>query len=156
MSLVGVDPSVRAPAFAIWPTCETWQFETRGQGAERLLHLYEGTHDWALLHAPEDLEAVFIERPRGRFDKQALDQASGVLQVALLKALSTRFPHPASCFEVSPGTWKKAALGNGAAKKQEVLKWAFDQPATKPVLTQDEADALAIACAGSRLIVEGE
>ena len=162
MSTIGIDPSVDHPAFALWPQRETWRIDILGQGAARLRSLYAAAHDWAALSAPDDLEAVFIERPFGRFQKQALDQASGVLQVAVLNGLAEQFPHPVSCFELSTGTWKKAALGNGAAKKHEVGKWARNRvwhvkelpPPSQ--LTQDEADALAIAYAGARLLEQGE
>ena len=154
MSTIGIDPSVDHPAFAIWPQRETWRIDVLGEGPARLRSLYAATHDWAALSAPDDLEAVFIERPFGRFAKQALDQACGVLQVAVLHGLDEQFPHPVSCFEVSTGTWKKHALGNGAAKKPDVLRWACDHVESK--LTQDEADALAIACAGSLLLTRGE
>lgn len=151
MSVIGIDPSVVAPALAIWPAKETWQFQTRGDGAERLLNLYAQIHDWAALSAPDDLLAVFIERPTGRFADPALTQANGVIQVAVLHGLNEQFPHPVSCFEISPGTWKKEALGSGRAKKDDVAVWAADRIVDRD-LTQDEADALAIACAGGRLV----
>ena len=157
-SVIGIDPGVRAPAFAIWPSCEAWRIEISGEGADRLCSLYAAAHDWAALSAPHDLEAVFIERPFGRFAKAALDQACGVLQVAILHGLDEQFPHPVSLFELSTGTWKKHALGYGNAKKDDVFFWALEkrgEEATEEI-TQDEADALAIACAGARLLEAGE
>lgn len=160
MSTLGIDPSVRAPAFACWPSCHTERIEVIGEGSSRLLSLYGTAHDWAALHAPDDLEAVFIERPFGRFAKQALDQACGVLQVAVLHALREKFPHPVSCFELPVGTWKREAIGNGAAKKADVIEWAerVSPPQGDPSypLTSDEADALGVACAGAYLLKRGE
>lgn len=153
-SVIGVDPSVDHPAVAIWPEGKTWQLRTRGEGAARLLNLYAAIHDWAALSAPDDLLAVFIERPTGRFADPALTQANGVIQVAVLHGLNEQFPHPVSCFEISPGTWKLQAIGSGRAKKDDVAQWAMENldPATTKDFTQDEADALAIACAGYKLL----
>lgn len=159
MSTIGIDPSVVAPAFAIWPSGETLRVRTTGEGAARLANLYRLTVEWAQGFAPNDLEAIFIERPVGKFPKRALDQASGVLQVAIL-AGTDHFDYPVSCFELSPGEWKKTVLGNGAAKKPEVHAWAerhwTGQFRLAGVFTQDEADALAIACAGSLLLGHSE
>lgn len=164
MSTLGIDPSVNRPAFALWPERKTWQLDVIGEGAQRLLALYSAVHDWATLNPPPDLEAVFIERPRGRWPNQHLDYATGVIQVAVLHGLSEHYPHPVSLFEVSTGEWKRRALGNGAAKKDEVFIWAncqldpakaleraMEGPAS---ITQDEADALAIARAGSCALEE--
>lgn len=160
MSTLGIDPSVARPAFATWPDCHTERIDVMGEGSARLLSLYGAAHDWTALHAPDDLEAVFIERPFGRFAKQALDQACGVLQVAVLHALREKFPHPVSCFELPVGTWKLEALGNGAAKKVDVAAWAerVSPPQGDPSypLAQDECDALAIAAAGASLLKRGE
>lgn len=158
-STLGIDPSVNRPAIAEWPSCKTWQVDVLGDGSQRLLALYAAVHDFAQLNAPDDLEAVFIERPFGRFAKQALDQACGVLQVAVLHALRERFPHPVSCFELPVGTWKREAVGNGAAKKHDVMEWAEAIiPPGDPTypLTQDEADALGVAAAGAHLLKRGE
>ena len=158
MTVIGCDPQVASPAFATWPARETWQLKIEGEGAVRLCALYAATYEWAVANAPDDLQACFIERPFGRFNKQALDHACGVLQVALVHGLSRHFSHPVSVFEISTGTWKKEAIGSGRAKKDDVMKWArnqvWDQKDLPPPsnLTQDTADALAISCAGYKLL----
>jgi len=154
MSVLGIDPSVSHPAFALYPECKTWQLQTRGEGAARLDDLFVRVRGWTAAHIDElkdDLDAVFIERPTGQFPNPALVQANGIIQVAVIRGLAGYFPHPLSCFEISPGTWKKEALGSGRAKKDDVAVWAADRIVDRD-LTQDEADALAIACAGGRLV----
>jgi Holliday junction resolvasome RuvABC endonuclease subunit len=159
VSTIGIDPSVSRPAFALWPTARTWQFRIDGEGAPRLRDLYLNTVAWAEQEVPDDLDAVFIERPVGKFPKRALDHACGVIQAAMLAALDDRFLHLPSVFELSPGEWKKAIGLGGNAKKPDVYQWAVprwekpDVPAGP--FTQDEADALAIACAGSALLAQG-
>lgn len=155
MSTVGIDPSVQAPAIAVWPSGDTWQARVHGEGAERLCALYDAVHDWAALSAPDDLEAVFIERPVGKFPKRSLDHATGVIQVAMVHGLKDIFPFSVSVFELSPGTWKKAALGKGNAKKHEVIEWAAEHLGSRNY-TSDEADALAIGCAGFRMLNDKE
>jgi Holliday junction resolvasome RuvABC endonuclease subunit len=155
-STIGIDPSVNAPAFAVWPAATTYQVKTWGQGSERLTALYDLTFRH-MEYAPDDLEAVFIERPVGRFPKRALDQACGILQVAVVKGLEERFDHPVSIFELSPSAWKKGIGLSGAAKKMDVAAWALVQDGLKPEpLTQDEMDALAIAAAGHSLVRTGQ
>lgn len=154
MTVIGCDPQVASPAFATWPARETWQLKIEGEGAVRLCALYAATYEWAVANAPDDLQACFIERPFGRFNKQALDHACGVLQVALVHGLSRHFSHPVSVFEISTGTWKKEALGSGRAKKDDVKLWALCE--RRKAVTQDEADALAISCAGYKLLSTGE
>lgn len=155
MTVIGCDPQVASPAFATWPARETWQLKIEGEGAVRLCALYAATYEWAVANAPDDLQACFIERPFGRFNKQALDHACGVLQVALVHGLSRHFSHPVSVFEISTGTWKKEALGSGRAKKNDVAMWAAScmfSDGDYETFTQDEADALAISCAGYKLL----
>ena len=155
MSVIGIDPSVDHPALAIWPAKETWQLKIEGEGSARLDALFCQIRGWCANHAPTDLQAVFIERPTGQFASPALVQANGVIQVAMVRGFAGYFAHPVSVFEISPGTWKKEAIGSGRAKKDDVHAWACallrPTGAGKPP-TQDECDALAIACAGYKLL----
>lgn len=153
MSVIGIDPSVDHPALAVWPAKRTWQLKIKGQGSARLHSLYRAVYLWMEEHGPDDLEAVFIERPTGGFSQPALYQANGVIQVAIMELGWNEYAHPISVFELSPGTWKKEALGSGRAKKQDVMEWAHGNQIDG--LTQDEADALAIACAGYRYLTRG-
>lgn len=159
MSVIGIDPSVDHPAIAIWPAKETWQFRIKGEGSARFDALFCELRGWCANYAPGDLQAVFIERPTGGFNNPTLYQANGIIQVAMMRGLIALYPHPPTVFEISPGTWKKEALGSGRAKKQDVLKWAATKianPVPGKIYTQDEADALAISCAGYKLLSTGE
>lgn len=157
MSVIGIDPSVDHPAIGIWPSCETWQLAVSGQGSQRLWMLDDAiTHTIADI-APSDLQAIFIERPTGGFNNPTLYQANGVIQVAAMRGARPSFPFAVSVFEISPGTWKKEAIGSGRAKKDDVRDWADFHLADKfKQFTQDEADALAIACAGYKLLSKEE
>ena len=154
-STIGIDPSVARPAIAIWPARETWQLKIEGQGSERFMALCGSVRDWAYHHAPDDLLAVFIERPTNSFPKPALYQANGIIQVGVLSGQQGRFRHPVSCFELSPGTWKKHSIGKGNAKKDDVWHWAVGEIGIGSSVTQDECDALAIARAGHALLEQG-
>lgn len=158
MSVIGIDPSVDHPALAIWPAKETWQFRIKGEGSARFDALFCELRGWCANNAPDDLQAVFIERPTGGFNNPTLYQANGIIQVAMMRGLIALYPHPPTVFEISPRTWKKEAIGSGRAKKDDVMKWArnqvWDQKDLPPPsnLTQDTADALAISCAGYKLL----
>ena len=149
-SVIGIDPSVQRPALAIWPAKETWQFRIKGKGSARFDALFCELRGWCANNAPDDLQAVFIERPTGGFNNPTLYQANGIIQVAMMRGLIALYPHPPTVFEISPGTWKKEALGSGRAKKDDVKLWALCE--RRKAVTQDEADALAISCAGYKLL----
>jgi len=154
-SVIGIDPSVQRPALAIWPAKETWQFRIKGEGSARFDALFCELRGWCANNAPDDLQAVFIERPTGGFNNPTLYQANGIIQVAMMRGLIALYPHPPTVFEISPGTWKKEALGSGRAKKHDVAMWAAScmfSDGDYETFTQDEADALAISCAGYKLL----
>lgn len=141
------------PAIAEYPSGQTWLLKTEGQGADRLADLSNKIALLAEEHAPDDLVAVFIERVTGRFASPALAMASGVIQATLVHRLRQKYPHPCSVFELSPGTWKASAIGHGHAKKSDYIAWAVDRVGRD--LTEDEAAALGIACAGANLLEAG-
>jgi Holliday junction resolvasome RuvABC endonuclease subunit len=58
-----------------------------------------------------------------------------------LAAYRTQVP----CFEVPPTSWKKMVLGNGAAKKEDILKFAETKWGKGKFKEQDYADAACIA-----------
>lgn len=91
--------------------------------------------------------AVLVERPTGRFPNPALQQACGVIQAAVYAELLHEL-WATPVFLVPVASWKRAAVGSGRASKAEVMRWAAGHA---EVLTEDEADALAIACAGHAL-----
>lgn len=146
MSTIGIDPGV-SPAFAAWPAGVTWQIAAEGDGPARLAQIARAVHDWAQLSAPEDLQAVFIENPRARFVSLELYRVTGVLEATLINALRDRFPHEPTVFRLTPTEWKKAIGLKGNADKAAVYEWA-----AQPDLSQDEADALAIAYAGHEML----
>lgn len=146
----GIDPSVNYPVLAEWPSGRVQMLRTNGSGAERLADLGDQwaglISEWAS-HLPT---AVFIERVRGKYPKDALVMAVGVIEAVTWTMLDEISEHPTSIFELSPGEWKSHAVGNGGAKKPAVMAWAREHGYQGKV--QDEADALGIACAGSRLL----
>lgn len=77
----------------------------------------------------------------GSATNKPLIQAVGVV----LEALSD---YPCPILELPIGTWKKLALGNGAAKKGAIWEGALAWGARPD--NQDEADAVMIAVAGLR------
>jgi hypothetical protein len=95
---------------------------------------------------------VFVEQPAafGRPPEPQLMYAVGMVQGALTYALHYVHPHPVEVRTVPIGTWKSRALGNGAAKKPEIMDWAVKHGYRG--LLQDEADAMGIALAGWRLL----
>lgn len=154
MSVIGIDPSVVAPAVAVWPSCDTWQFKIGGAGSERLYRLGQEMKKWATRNRPADLDAIFIERPTGRFPVPDLTRACGVIEAAMYGSFSSIYRYPVPIFRLSPPEWKKEVLDSGKATKLDVFHWAA--PLAPKTLTQDEADALAIARAGHSLLERGE
>jgi len=164
VSVIGCDPSVDHPAFATWPQRGIYQLAIRAPQPRRLYELHLRVKEWAEAVAPADLEAVFIERPVGRVPSPELVRAAGVIEAALVAGLRAAYEHPPTVFRLSPGEWKKGIGLSGNADKSTVYEWAH--PLTLNArrwrgegglnqssgLTQDQADALAIAAAGASLL----
>ena len=159
-SVIGIDPSSRAPAFALWPSKHVERVKVPGSGSERLCALYQAAYRWTQINARHDLRGIFIERPKGRFPSWPLWQSTGVLQVASVEGTRHLFDHAPTCFELSPGEWRKEIGLKGNATKDEVIAWAHDLLTRVGFihddLTSDESDALAIAAAGHSLLTKGE
>lgn len=117
-----------------------------------------------LLHLPE---LVVIESPVARFAKAVIPQAR--VSGAVLARLHNM---QALWAEVAPTEAKRALCGDGAATKREMVeaaalalglayvtarlhrgKWGAYNVNGARVLTEDEADALAVALAGTRIKV---
>lgn len=153
----GVDPSTKLVAIAcVGPDgehVESREFlKDRWHGA-RLADIRRVTRSLVALLAERCPPLyVFVEQPAafGHPPEPQLMYAVGVIQEAVFSALEFRFPHPVEVRTVPIGQWKKAALGNGAAKKPEIMRWAERRGHFG--LLQDEADALGIAVAGQRLL----
>jgi Holliday junction resolvasome RuvABC endonuclease subunit len=92
--------------------------------------------------------AVWVEQPSGRFRNLALVYATGVIQAALFEALGG-----VPVWTIPSGTWKLRAVGVGNATKDQVKAWA---EGVAEVDGQDEADAVAIACAGRAMVESGQ
>jgi Holliday junction resolvasome RuvABC endonuclease subunit len=87
---------------------------------------------------------VWVEQPSGAVTSPQLMYVAGVTQAALFETLGC------PVWTIPSGAWKKAAVGFGNASKAQVSAWCersgydFDG--------QDQADALAIAFAGRRMV----
>jgi Holliday junction resolvasome RuvABC endonuclease subunit len=87
---------------------------------------------------------VWVEQPSGRFRNPQLVYATGVVQAALYEALGC------PVWTIPSGRWKKATVGVGNATKPQVRAWVDRRGVD--VDGQDEADAVAIACAGRAML----
>lgn len=147
----GVDPSTVRVSIATavsgaWVSVQTKQFtKCAPRTGERLK-----TIGWETADLAGDLAvqcppcAVFVEQPfaAGRGVEPELYYAVGVIQAVLAEFAPVQtIPVP---------TWKKQAVGYGAAKKPDVLRWA--QRKGYEGESQDEADAIGIAVAGVKLM----
>jgi Holliday junction resolvasome RuvABC endonuclease subunit len=88
---------------------------------------------------------VWVEQPSGRFSNLQLSYAVGVIQAALFEALAC------PVWTVPPSAWKKRSVGVGNASKLQIASWV--RASGIEVEGQDEADAVAIACAGRAMLL---
>lgn len=88
---------------------------------------------------------VWVEQPSGRFHSPQLSYAVGVLQAALFEALAC------PVWTIPSSTWKRRTVGVGNATKPQVLAWVDRLGVAAG--SQDEADAVAIACAGRAMLL---
>jgi Holliday junction resolvasome RuvABC endonuclease subunit len=89
--------------------------------------------------------AVWVEQPSGRFRNLQLTYATGVVQAALFEALAV------PVWTIPSSTWKHRTVGVGNATKPQVRAWV--ERLGLDVISQDEADAVAIACAGRAMLL---
>lgn len=89
----------------------------------------------------------WVEQPSGRFRSPQLAYAVGVLQAALFETLAC------PVWTIPSSTWKLRTIGQGNATKPQVRAWV-DRLGIE-VRSQDEADAVAIACAGRAMLRAG-
>jgi Holliday junction resolvasome RuvABC endonuclease subunit len=83
--------------------------------------------------------------PAGRFRSPQLSYAVGVVQAALFETLAV------PVWTIPSGAWKKRTIGVGNATKPQVRAWV-DRLGVA-VRSQDEADAVANACAGRAMLL---
>jgi Holliday junction resolvasome RuvABC endonuclease subunit len=99
---------------------------------------------WAVRWPPA---CVWVEQPSGRFTNVQLVYAVGVVQAALFEALAV------PVWTIASSAWKRRTVGAGNATKPQVRAWV--DRLRIGVRDQDEADAVAIACAGRAMLVAG-
>lgn len=90
---------------------------------------------------------VWVEQPSGRFRNLQLVYATGVTQAALFEALGV------PVWTIPSSTWKHRSVGVGNATKPQVRAWV--DRLGLGAGSQDEADAVAIACAGRAMLLAG-
>ena len=90
---------------------------------------------------------VWVEQASGRFPNPQLAYCVGVVQAALYEALGV------PVWSIPSGKWKRSSVGYGNASKAQVGAWV-DRLGIE-VHGQDEADAVAIACAGRAMLRAG-
>ncbi len=98
---------------------------------------------WAGSYPPA---VVWVEQPSGRFPNLQLAYVAGVVQAALFETLAC------PVWTIPSGTWKKRTVGVGNATKAQVRGWT--DALGVEVNDQDEADAVAIACAGRAMLLQ--
>ena len=150
----GVDPSlaIQAVAFADVdsPSVDVRTLITRTterEGARLGLldrQLRIAARQWAGEFPPE---VVWVEQPSGRFTNLQLVYACGVIQAALFETLAV------PVWSIPSGAWKRRTVGVGNATKPQVRAWVDGLGVA--VDSQDEADAVAIACAGRAMLLSG-
>jgi Holliday junction resolvasome RuvABC endonuclease subunit len=87
---------------------------------------------------------VWVEQPSGRFANPQLAYATGVIQAALFEALAC------PVWSIASSAWKRRTVGAGNATKPQVRAWV-DRLGIE-VESQDEADAVAMACTGRAML----
>lgn len=90
---------------------------------------------------------VWVEQPSGRFANLQLAYATGVVQAALFESLAC------PVWSIPSSAWKVRTVGAGNATKQRIQAWVDRLGVNTD--GQDEADAVAIACAGRAMLLAG-
>lgn len=139
-NFVGIDPGSRAAGLATMREDGSLRHITlhaTGDLPDRLVWLRSEARQWLAPVADEGAWCCVIEQPGTRFGGASLLAAYGVLVEAARSVL--RCP----VMTLPSAQWKKSALGNGAAKKHDVmvaarlLGYRFSD--------QDTADAICMA-----------
>lgn len=130
-----------------------WEFDTgkknTQRGAELDLLYQECVRVFEVTRATE----VFVETPMvGRGGARVAIQLSQTQAVVLLAAEHVG----AFAYEVAVGTWKKAVVGKGNAKKHEVAEFARETWKELEAESQDVIDARCIQEYGARVMERAE
>ncbi|MCP8352328.1 crossover junction endodeoxyribonuclease RuvC [Candidatus Synchoanobacter obligatus] len=152
MKILGIDPGSRYTGWGvIQVTGHKMQCIAAGRlvlgdrpHAERLVLIYEGVSDIVSTYQPEvvGVESVFVSKNVQSALK--LGQARGAALVAVAKA-------NLEIFEISPRLVKKSVTGYGATAKVGVGDMVQRLLGCQMVLSEDAADALAIAISASSM-----
>jgi Holliday junction resolvasome RuvABC endonuclease subunit len=148
----GIDPALSVLAFAFADLdsegveVETLTTRTTEREGARLGLLDRQVRIYARQAAGRYPPAcVWVEQPSGRFRSPQLSYAVGVLQAALFETLAC------PVWTIPSGAWKRRSVGVGNATKPQVRAWV--ERLGVAVRSQDEADAVAIACAGRAMLI---
>jgi Holliday junction resolvasome RuvABC endonuclease subunit len=150
----GIDPAISRIAVAFAPVdggpveVRTLLTDSASREGQRLgwldRQLRIAARQWAAEYPPA---CAWVEQPSGRFRNLALVYATGVVQAALFETLAC------PVWTMPSSTWKQRTVGVGNATKPQVLAWVTRLGVD--VASQDEADAVAIACAGRAMLLAG-
>lgn len=89
----------------------------------------------------QGVRLAFVEKPFGR-------ALTGLVPVVRVQgAVVAALPDQMEVWETTPQEWKKEAVGNGNAKKDDVVAWCNDVGFVPDGRTQDACDAFGIAYA---------
>lgn len=145
--ILGIDPGLRHTGWGIieqknnqisWNTHGVCHSDANTSIDKRLASLYSKMKKVIELHQPDEIciEEIFINvNPKTTLK---LGMARGVL--LMLPAL-----YNIPLFEYRPNEIKKAVVGNGHAKKEQIIEMIKHLLKPSDILTADSADALAIA-----------
>lgn len=146
-----MDPSTRRCSIAVAgrdPRACTVSFDPDLRGGERLSHIRVGVVRLARHMLERGVpRLVLVEQPfaGGGKSKNRVAPASyyavSAVMVGLYEALHRYGPVPVETIGVT--SWKLASLGNGAADKAAIFRWAREHGYEGKL--QDEADAWGIA-----------
>lgn len=146
LRVIGIDPGSRFTGYGIVETQGSQQqciahgrIVVKGQSmAERLLHIYEGLSEVIRIHLPEEFAIEQIFYHKNARAALTLGQARGA---ALVAAAAACLP----VTEYSAKQIKQAAVGFGAANKEQMQYMMRHLLNLKETPETDAADALAIA-----------
>lgn len=146
---IGIDPGSRSIGLAAINDdgeLRHQAYHVGGEVPDRLVRIRRYVRRWVQALADEGVWNVVIEQPGTRFGGAVLLGSFGVILEATRSVLPRTVVH-----ELTSASWKRIALGDGAAKKPDVMKRARELGYTGS--WQDVADAVCIAEA-ARVLAE--
>jgi Holliday junction resolvasome RuvABC endonuclease subunit len=137
---IGLDPSSRSTGIAAMHEDGTLKHVTlheTGELPDRLVRLRAAVRSWLTPYAELGAWCAVVEDPGTRHGGTALGAAYGVCTEAARSVLAC------PVMTLRSGQWKRLALGNGAAKKPDVMAGA--RLLGYQFNDQDAADAIVMA-----------